>query len=175
MMKELIDRYPKYARGEESVRLVLIGSSRNEEDEERIQKLKNKAVELEVQAQVEFIINASYDTLVGYLSRSLIGLHTMNHEHFGISIVEYMAAGLIPVANNSGGPKMDIVVNHEDEITGFLAQEKEEFAESVHRILDMSHAERIRIQENARKSVVSKFSESAFESSFLDAVKPLFS
>ncbi|ORX98574.1 UDP-Glycosyltransferase/glycogen phosphorylase [Basidiobolus meristosporus CBS 931.73] len=181
MMKELLDRYPNYANGKDGVRLVLIGSSRNEDDEGRIQKLRNKAIELDLQEQVEFVVNASYETLVEYSSKALIGLHTMNNEHFGISIVEYMAAGMIPVANNSGGPKMDIVVSHGNEPTGFgrntgfLATTKEEFAEAIHGILQMPPSERVCIQENARKSVASKFSESAFEKSFLGAVEPLFS
>lgn len=37
------------------------------------------------------------------------GLHTMWNEHFGISVVELMAAGLVVVAHNSGGPKLDII------------------------------------------------------------------
>lgn len=43
------------------------------------------------------------------MKKSLVGLHTMWNEHFGISIVELMAAGLIAVAHDSGGPSMDIV------------------------------------------------------------------
>ena len=42
--------------------------------------------------------------------RASLGIHTMWMEHFGIGVVEYMAAGVIPVAHNSAGPKMDIVV-----------------------------------------------------------------
>lgn len=38
-----------------------------------------------------------------------LGLHTIQNEHFGIGIVEYMAAGVIAVVHDSGGPKMDIV------------------------------------------------------------------
>jgi alpha-1,2-mannosyltransferase len=56
-------------------------------------------------------VNASYPALIDWLSKSLIGLHTMWNEHFGIGVVEYMAAGLIPVAHNTGGPKMDIKDN----------------------------------------------------------------
>lgn len=40
--------------------------------------------------------------------RSLIGIHTMNNEHFGISVVEGLAAGLIMVAHNSGLLEMDV-------------------------------------------------------------------
>ena len=37
-------------------------------------------------------------------------LHTMIGEHFGISVVEGMAAGLVPVVHKSGGPWNDIVL-----------------------------------------------------------------
>lgn len=36
------------------------------------------------------------------IKEALIGLHTMWNEHFGISVVEGMAAGTIMVAHNSG-------------------------------------------------------------------------
>jgi alpha-1,2-mannosyltransferase len=53
-----------------------------------------------------------------YLREASVGIHTMWNEHFGISVVEMMAAGLVVVAHNSGGPSMDIVVPFEDEPTG---------------------------------------------------------
>lgn len=34
--------------------------------------------------------NASFEELLKYLKTSLIGIHTMKNEHFGISIIEYM-------------------------------------------------------------------------------------
>jgi len=39
------------------------------------------------------------------LGRAKVYLHSMVGEHFGISVVEAMAAGCIPVVHNSGGPK----------------------------------------------------------------------
>ena len=33
----------------------------------------------------------------------------MRDEHFGISVVEFMAAGAVVIAHNSAGPAMDIV------------------------------------------------------------------
>jgi hypothetical protein len=42
-------------------------------------------------------------------ARSLIGLHSMRDEHFGIGVVELMASGVITIAHRSGGPQSDIV------------------------------------------------------------------
>lgn len=52
------------------------------------------------------------------MGRAKVGLHTMWNEHFGIGVVEYMAAGLIPVAHKSGGPLMDIVTEYNNKPTG---------------------------------------------------------
>jgi len=34
---------------------------------------------------------------VGLLGGAVAGIHSMTDEHFGISVVEYMAAGAIPI------------------------------------------------------------------------------
>lgn len=54
------------------------------------------------------------------MGRAKVGLHTMWNEHFGIGVVEYMAAGLIPVAHKSGGPLMDIVTEYNNKPTGTI-------------------------------------------------------
>ena len=47
-----------------------------------------------MQASVEFHVNASYEKILELLAESVAGLNTMVDEHFGISVVEYMAAGI---------------------------------------------------------------------------------
>ena len=48
-------------------------------------------------------------------------LQQMWSEHFGIGVVEYLAAGLLPVCHDSGGPKMDILTEFEGEKIGILS------------------------------------------------------
>ena len=47
--------------------------------------------------------NASNEELIDAMSKSIIYFHTMIGEHFGVSIVEAMAAGLIPIVPAYGG------------------------------------------------------------------------
>ena len=47
--------------------------------------------------------NASNEELVHAMSKSMMYFHTMIGEHFGVSIVEAMAAGLVPIVPAYGG------------------------------------------------------------------------
>lgn len=47
------------------------------------------------QDQVSFVVNAPFPDMLGWLSRSGIGLSTMVDEHFGINVVEFMVSGAI--------------------------------------------------------------------------------
>ena len=64
-------------------------------------------------------------------------------------VVECMAAGLIMVAHNSGGPKSDIIVNSGHVRNGFLAEYEDEYSSTILKILNMSDAERQEIREAA--------------------------
>lgn len=83
-------------------RLKMVGSCRNAEDAARLAGLQQYATELGIAGNVDWVVNASYPELCSLLGGAVGGLHTMVDEHFGISVVEYMAAGAIPIAHNSG-------------------------------------------------------------------------
>ncbi|CAN6814901.1 unnamed protein product [Brassica oleracea] len=71
---------------------------------------------------------------------------------YGISVVAYMtAAGAIPIAHNSAGPKMDIVLEEDGQRTGFLAETVEEYAEAILDIVKMKETERLKMAAYARK------------------------
>ncbi|KAL1293873.1 hypothetical protein HN51_054549 [Arachis hypogaea] len=155
-------------------RLQFVGSCRNKSDEERLQMLKDKAIELNVNEQVEFHKNVTYRDLVGLLGAAVAGIHSMTDEHFGISVVEYMAAGAIPIAHNSAGPKMDIVLDEDGEQTGFLACTVEEYADAILRVIGMPETERLTMAAAARRRAT-RFSEQRFYDDFKDAVRPILS
>ncbi|KAG7397540.1 asparagine-linked glycosylation protein [Phytophthora boehmeriae] len=146
-------------------RLVLLGSCRNADDEARVETLKQQAEELGIAGRVDFVVNASFAELKRYLAKSSIGVHTMYNEHFGISNVEMMAAGMLVVANNSGGPKADIVKSG----TGSLALTAEEYADKMLVMLDQSAVETVEMREVARKSSL-RFSDDEFGRQFISAM-----
>ncbi|XP_038674091.1 GDP-Man:Man(3)GlcNAc(2)-PP-Dol alpha-1,2-mannosyltransferase isoform X1 [Scyliorhinus canicula] len=156
-----------------TVKLILIGGCRNADDEERVSCLKELCENLGVTENVEFKINISFEELKKHLDEATIGLHTMWNEHFGIGVVECMAAGTVILAHNSGGPKLDIVVPHDGVETGFLADTEDSYANAMDTILSLSPEKRLEIRKNARQSV-SRFSDQEFETSFISAVELFF-
>ncbi|KAM0870405.1 hypothetical protein ACQ4PT_040035 [Festuca glaucescens] len=153
-------------------KLQFVGSCRNKEDMERLQKLQNRSMELHIDDLVEFHKDVSYSDLVQLLGGAIAGLHSMTDEHFGISVVEYMAAGAIPIAHKSAGPMMDIVLEEDGRQTGFLASEKEEFTEAILKVLRMAEPERQEMAAAARKRA-QRFSEQRFHEDFTEAVRPV--
>ena len=102
----------------------------------------------------------------------------MWNEHFGIGVVEMQAAGAIPIAHNSAGPQMDIVVPSfqtgakvgNDSATGFLAVEPGEYAEAMANVFSLSPAKKSKIRTNARSHASERFSEELFEKKFRDCM-----
>lgn len=97
-------------------KLVLVGSVRDDHDEKRVYKFRLQAQG--IREHVEFIVNAKWPQILELLQSCSVGVNGMWNEHFGIGVVEYQAAGLISVVNDSGGPKEDIVVAIDGERTG---------------------------------------------------------
>jgi len=159
--------------GDQEAMLVMIGAVRQHvvEDLERVAVLERLVEELKVKDRVIIKKNITNQELREWLSLATIGIHTMAQEHFGIGVVEFMVAGVIPIAHNSGGPKEDIIVNHNHKKIGFLASTAEEYASHIAEIF--SHPEEAaHIQRNARV-FADKFSDESFSNQFLNALTKL--
>lgn len=147
------------------VQLVIVGGVRGGDDQQRVSELQDLAVALGIDKQVEWRVNMPFSGLTDLLQESCVGLHTMWNEHFGISVVELQAAGMVTVAHDSGGPKMDIVVPLDDCPTGLLASDEETYAASLYEALTMPDEKRKRLQEAARRSA-HRFTDENFEREF---------
>ena len=104
--------------GTNGAKLVLVGSVRDSDDAKRVYQLRLLAHELKIAGDVKFVCDASWLEVLDWLRKSWVGVNAMWNEHFGIGVVEYQAAGLICVVNDSGGPKADIVVDFDGGATG---------------------------------------------------------
>ncbi|KAK3371193.1 glycosyltransferase family 4 protein [Lasiosphaeria ovina] len=143
----------------QSARLMLLGSVRDDADSKRVYKLRLLVNELHIRDRVDFHLDASWPEILDWLRRASVGVNGMWNEHFGIGVVEYQAAGLISVVHNSGGPKLDIVVDINGEPTGFHATTSTEFAEGFEKALSLPNpsAVRLRARESAKRFTEEEF------------------
>ncbi|PWN25991.1 UDP-Glycosyltransferase/glycogen phosphorylase [Jaminaea rosea] len=163
LLRALFDLRPSLR--DDGVRLIVMGSSRNPSDEARVASLRRLASELDIASQVEFVVNAPWPTVVSHLSTASVGLSTMVDEHFGMNVVEFMAAGLITLSHASAGPLLDIVVPDEKgRATGFHATDVDDFAKKAQHVLcRMSEGERDEMRGRARRRAQQVFNATAFE------------
>jgi alpha-1,2-mannosyltransferase len=170
----------------ETPKLVLIGSVRNSHDDaKRVYELRLHAHELDIKDNVEFVCDAPWPLMLEWMSKASVGVNAMWNEHFGIGVVEYQAAGMISVVNNSGGPKLDIVVEVDGKptgelllypdfvgrkemliIIGFHATTAEQYAQGFHKALTLSPRETVEMRLRARISA-ERFTDAVFAESWL--------
>lgn len=119
----MIDAFEKMSKKDFSGWRLVIASGVKNNDIEGFEEMKRGAKDF----PIEFIVNASNKELLDFYNKSKIYWHASGFgedlekhpeyaEHFGISTVEAMAAGSVPVVINAGGQR-EIV---EDGKSGFL-------------------------------------------------------
>ncbi|KAJ2852310.1 asparagine-linked glycosylation protein [Coemansia brasiliensis] len=177
--------------------LVMIGGARNIEDEARAESLRQLASSLGVNNQVYVIVNAPWSQVQLWLKHSSVGIHTMRDEHFGINIVEMMAAGLLTIAHDSAGPKLDIIspairINenalpseaqaqaylkapeeNKDFPVGMVATTTDEFAQMIACSINVKGPVEKALRSAARAAATTKFSEAAFSTAFYRRFNPV--
>ncbi|MBI2621382.1 MAG: glycosyltransferase family 4 protein [Candidatus Levybacteria bacterium] len=127
-----------YNQGAKDWKLILCGSVLDA-DIEFVKNLRSKKGKY----PIEIIISPTFDDLANFYSRAKIywhatglgediGLYPEKAEHFGISTVEAMSAGCVPVVINAGGQK-EIV---EDGKNGFLWDNPDELIKLTMKIIN---------------------------------------
>jgi len=127
---------------------------------------------------VFFHFNEPYESLKKYYNEATIFWHAAgydvdenkypeNVEHFGMTTVEAMSAGCIPIVHNSGGQK-EIITNG---LNGFLWQKKEELIDFTIKIIK-NKPDLINLKHNARKRF-RDFEISKFNKKLLEIITPV--
>jgi glycosyltransferase involved in cell wall biosynthesis len=148
-------------------RLVLAGGVLNQDQEINI--LQEAAKDL----PVEILTNPDYQPLCKLYQTASIYWHASGFgqdlklyperaEHFGISTVEAMSAGAVPVVFNGGGQREII----QDNLNGYLWNNLEELTVITQNLID-NETKRQTIAHAARERAV-KFNEEAFTHGFTD-------
>jgi glycosyltransferase involved in cell wall biosynthesis len=142
--------------------LVLIGSSL-EQDYDFVLRLKE-----EIHGYpINVLQNADYKTLVQYYEKAKIYWHAAGYgenldlyperaEHFGITTVEAMSAGAVPIVINAGGQK-EIVTEQEN---GFLWNDEEELIAKTKLVIEDDGLRTKLAKETAKSST--KYSVESF-------------
>jgi glycosyltransferase involved in cell wall biosynthesis len=121
----LIEAFADIHKDIEGWTLILAGSA-GEGDEKYVEDLKKKSKGV----PIKFMVNVLFEEIKRLYGQSSIYWHAAGYgeedpakmEHFGISTVEAMSAGCVPVVTGKGG-QVEIV---EDKISGYLWNSIEE-------------------------------------------------
>jgi len=95
------------------------------------------------------------------LAKAKAYVHCAENEHFGITIVEAMASGCVPIVHNSGGPR-EIVT----EDVGFKWHNTAEAAEQVWRVISDRELQKRMSSESSKRARL--FSDDSFESALIE-------
>ena len=127
-------------------------------------ELKQMVLSLGLADYITFEINASLDKLLSIIRESRVYFHPMVGEHFGMSILEAMAAGLIPVVTNEGGPREFVPQEYQFNTI-------EQAAEIIKYVFNhLPETERIRISDD-----INEFSNSHYIEGFQTILNELLS
>jgi alpha-1,2-mannosyltransferase len=84
-------------------KVMVIAGNLHYYDNHYYQQLKNMIAEYDMSDYVSLQTNISFSKLVELMQLAKVYFHPRIDEHFGISIVEAMASGLVPVVSDIGG------------------------------------------------------------------------
>lgn len=143
--KKCLHRIPLIARNTRKAKFIIAGGT-NEYSPKIMAGVRKAARDYGVKDRVILMPNVEHSRLVELLTQAKVYLHVMPSEHFGISIIEAMAAGCVPVVPKSGGPWLDILDQNQGKY-GFSYERPEEAACLIDSILgnrrlenEVSHA-----------------------------------
>jgi alpha-1,2-mannosyltransferase len=148
------------------VKFAVVGSFSGEKSMKYYEKLCSIISE-ESLANVELLKALTFKDLLSLYGRAKVYMHAMKNEHFGIAVIEAMAAGLVPVVYRGGGPWEDILKARQG-YYGFSYENPDETADIIKMLLA---DEDLRVEIAERNLVyVKEFSDALFKEKFIKLV-----
>jgi glycosyltransferase involved in cell wall biosynthesis len=152
--------------------LIVMGAINDHKDEKYYSTLSRNISS----KKINFIINPSRNKIEGILQESLIFWHAMGYqqedpkyyEHFGITTVEAMSAGVIPIVIDKGG-QSEIV---DEGVNGFKWRTIEELKIKTDHVLHSTPEELSYISNNAVKKS-QQYGKESFSSNFISILSNL--
>jgi glycosyltransferase involved in cell wall biosynthesis len=124
--KKCLHKVPLIAKNTHNAKFIIVGGT-NEYSGKTIADVRKVIKDYDLNDHVILMPNLQRSKLMELLVRARVYLHVMPSEHFGISIIEAMAAGCVPVVHRSGGPWLDILDQRQGKY-GFSYETPEEAA-----------------------------------------------
>lgn len=143
--KRRLEQIPYIAKHSKSAKFIIMGKA-DDYSLLTLRRLRELAKKLNVENRVMLQTNVPRDIFLQTLSKAKAYLHVMPYDHFGISVVEAMAAGCVPVVHRSGGPWLDILDAQQGKY-GFSYTSIEAAANAIDTIVN---------EENLRREIVCK-------------------
>jgi len=126
-----LELIPEIAKKVEEAEFRVIG---HVHDSDYHRELLQAVEAMGVEDRVRFETGLDRGGLLRSIVKAKVYLHTMPYEHFGISPVEAMAAGLVPVVHRSGGPYQDVLDGKQGEY-GYGYEGVQDAAERITELL----------------------------------------
>lgn len=161
-----LELIPKIAKTLNNWNFNLIGSV-SSESERLIEQIKTKIKLYNLQDRVNILINVKRFELIDILSSSKIYLHLMKNEPFGMSIVESMASGCVPIIHTSGGGWYDIFEKRQ----GYYGFGYKDFIEIPKYIKTLEKQKTFELLSKRSQNRASVFDEKNFKAKFKKYLK----
>jgi alpha-1,2-mannosyltransferase len=151
-------------------RFLIIGSA-DTDSVDCILILGKEARKMGVEERVHILLNKPFRVILKNLVKAKVYLHTQPTEAFGMSVVEAMAAGCVPVVPRCGGPWFDIL-DCKQGVYGFSYRNIGEAAEIINRLLE-DDVLRENVASRAKERALA-FDSSIFEKKIFDVVDKVY-
>jgi glycosyltransferase involved in cell wall biosynthesis len=139
----------------------IIGNIDHAHDSDYFLSLHKMVKDFDLDEYVTIETNLSFNNLISAMRKAKTYFHPMVGEHFGMSIVESMSAGLVPIVPDIGGPTEYVPKKYHFKTL-------EEAADKIYYSFCISNAERIEIS-----NFVNNFSISSYIKGFQKIVNDL--